>query len=185
MYVGMRFIVWRWWASLPRPRRHRARCRHQGQRLCLGEPPWQLKTANAMAAAPGRFAAPRGAALSSARVPGRTSLSAPGSAAAASGALHSSSTSNSVHASAPLGRLRGEMFRLHVLARAAFRTRTPVGGWGPRRCYPAWTSTTVPAGLYLSMLEPGYLQFSSSATRACATDAVANLKPWEVARRRT
>ena len=38
------------------------------------------------------------------------------------------------HTSAPLGRLRGKMFRLHVPARAAFRTWTPVGGQGPRRC---------------------------------------------------
>ena len=52
-----------------------------------------------------------------------------------------------VHASAPLGRLRSEMFRLHVLARAAFRTRTPAGGRGPRRRCPARTSTTVPARL--------------------------------------
>ena len=52
-----------------------------------------------------------------------------------------------VRASAPLGRLRGEMFQLHAPARVAFRTRTPAGGRGPRRRCPARTSTTVPARL--------------------------------------
>ena len=33
--------------------------------------------------------------------------------------------------------------------------------------------------------EPGYLSFSSSATTACASDTVADLKSWAVARRRT
>ena len=51
------------------------------------------------------------------------------------------------HASAPLGRLRGEIFRLHVRARAALRTRTLAGGQGPRRRCTARTSTTVPARL--------------------------------------
>ena len=37
----------------------RIHCEHQGRRLCLGEPPWQPKTANAMAAAPGAAAAVR------------------------------------------------------------------------------------------------------------------------------
>ena len=139
--------------------RRRAHCRHQGRRLCLGEPPWQPKTANAAAAAPGRVAASRGAALSSARMPERTSRSASGSAAAASGALHSSSTSPRERASREAARLG-----VPVLARAAFQTRTPTGGRGPRRRCRARTSTTVPARLYLPRLEPGCLQFSSSAT---------------------
>ena len=44
----------------------------------------------------------------------------------------------------------------------------------------------VPRGLRQQCLypEPGYLQFSnSSATTACASDTVADLKPWAVARR--
>ena len=40
----------------------RAHCKHQGSRVCLGEPPWQPRTANAAAAAPGPISAARGAA---------------------------------------------------------------------------------------------------------------------------
>ena len=39
--------------------RRRTQCRHQGGRLCLGEPPWQPKSANAAAAAPHRSRCPR------------------------------------------------------------------------------------------------------------------------------
>ena len=78
-----------------------APCRHRGRRLCLGEPPWQPKTANAAVAARGRAAALRGlgVARSSARTPERAPRSALGSAAVAGGALHSSSTSSREHAS--------------------------------------------------------------------------------------
>ena len=155
----------------------RAHCRHQGRRLCLGEPPWQ--TGNAAAAAPGRVAASRGAALSSARMPARTSRSASDSAAATGGTLHSSSASSRERAS------REAVRRDIPAARAracCLSDEEPRGGTGPRRRCPARTSTTLPAWLYLPRLEPGYLHFSSSATTACATGTVANLKPWEVAR---
>ena len=91
--------------------RSRAHCGHQG-RICLREPPWQPKSANAAVAAPGRTTA-RCAALSS-----------------ASSASSSDSSSASSRERASRG-LRGEMSRLHVLARAAFQMRTPAGGRGP------------------------------------------------------
>ena len=123
---------------------------------------------------------PRVALLSSARMPWRTSRSALGCAAAASGTLSSSSASSRERASR-------EAAWQDVLAARARACRLPDedprGGRGPHRRCPAQTSTTVPARLYLPRVEPGYLQFSSSATTACAADTVANLKLWTVARR--
>ena len=91
-----------------------------------------------------------------------------------------------VHASAPLRRLCGEMFRLHVPARAAFRTRTPAGGRGLVVVVLRGLRQQCRLGFSCLCPEPGYLQFSSSSTTtACASDTVADLKLWAVARRRT
>ena len=49
--------------------RRRAHCRHQGGRLCLSEPPWQLKSANAAVAAPCRARTSRSASSASAASP--------------------------------------------------------------------------------------------------------------------
>ena len=83
--------------------RQRAHCRHQDGRLCLSKLPWQLKSANEVAAAPRRARVSRGASSASAasRLCGglRGCLSAAASAAssvAASvrGVFCSSSTSS-------------------------------------------------------------------------------------------
>ena len=110
--------------------RRLARCRHQGQRLCLSKLPWQPKTANAVAAAPGRVVASRGAALLLARMPERTSRSASGSAAAADGTFHSSSTSSGERASREAARRDVPAAR----ARACRCTSDPSGATikGPR-----------------------------------------------------
>ena len=216
--------------------RRRAHCRHQSGRRCLGEPPWQPKSANAAVAAPrrtqGSRCAPRYTVSScdtrhhqrdtrTARCCATRRRTAPHYltrhrttrhraarhlTARNRGARHStaqrrterrctaryrsttlrtawhraarrrmaghrtarhctarhckaqrlaarhrmarhSTRVHRVHASGPLWRLRGEMFQLCVSARAAFQTRTPAGGRGPRRRCPARTSTTVPARL--------------------------------------
>ena len=81
----------------------RAHCKHQGRRLCLGEPPWQPKSANAAVAAPRRARASRGASSASAtsRLCGglRSGLSTAASAASTAavelcGVFCSSSTSS-------------------------------------------------------------------------------------------
>ena len=77
----------------------RAHCRHQGRRLCLGEPPWRPRTANAAAATPGRVAASRGAAISS---------------ASSTSSLHSSSTSSCERASREAARRDVPAARAHV-----------------------------------------------------------------------
>ena len=144
----------------------RAHCRHQGRQLCLGELPWQLKTANVAVAAPGRAAASRGAAPSSTRMPERTSQSASCLAAAASclaaaarGILRSSSTSSHERASQ-------EAARRDVLAARASACRlSDEGPHGGDRGLVA----VVPRGLRqqcrlaFSCLARGLVIFSSQA----------------------
>ena len=76
--------------------RRRARCKHQGRRLCLGEPPWQPKTANAVVAAPRRAEASRCAASTSAasRLCRGLEAAASSAAAVARSVFCSSSTSS-------------------------------------------------------------------------------------------
>ena len=174
--------------------RRRAHCKHQGRRLCLGEPPWQPKSANAAVAVPRHARASRGASSASASATSRLcgglrrGLSAAASAAStAAAALRCAFCSSSASSRE---RASQEPARRDVPAACAracrLSMRTPAGGRGPHHRCPARTSTTVPARLYSSCLYPGlgYLQFScSSATTACASDTVADLRLWAVARR--
>ena len=73
--------------------RRRIHCKHRGRRLCLGEPPWQPKTANTAAAAPGAIACSCRAAPSSVRPePAAASLPVACAATVSCGAMSSSST---------------------------------------------------------------------------------------------
>ena len=118
--------------------RRRAHCRHQGDRLCLGEPPWQPRSANAMVAAPRRA---------------RNSRSDSSALSACSTSfLHSSSSSSRERAS-------WEAARRDVPAACARACRLsdedPPWGRGPRHRCPTRTSTSTAVLARLQLPMPG------------------------------
>ena len=140
--------------------RRRVHCRNQGRWLCLGEPPWQPRSANAAvaAAAPGAVAASCCAVPSSVRSLLRTCCGFEFNKFPQTARRDVPAVRARMCGSSPPGGDRcGGTGAPPSLSRAQadFGNRATLGLWG--------------------------LKFSSSAMMACAFGTVANVEPWEVA----